>query len=148
MSLNVQRRDMTAGQRAIVAARALPVFEGAAGKRMKAGKTLGPDRAGGRARDDVAKVFKVGHNAIQQAKAVVAAKTWGLDGHKKVGRPRKEKMVPTEPFSLDGLAKQFKVSKHDILQARTLLTEAPDLAAPVEARRCTIEIGKDFTNYA
>jgi hypothetical protein len=38
ISLNVQRRDMTAGQRAIVAARALPPYEKAAKERQTLGK--------------------------------------------------------------------------------------------------------------
>jgi hypothetical protein len=68
----VQRRDLTAGQRAIVAAKALPMFEDAADKRAKGGKTLGTNSAASRARDDASKVFKVGVNAVQQAKALLA----------------------------------------------------------------------------
>lgn len=74
ISLNVQRRDMTAAQRAITAARALPMFETAADQRKKAGKRLGTDSAQGRkSRDDAAKVFKVGVNAVQQAKAILTS---------------------------------------------------------------------------
>jgi hypothetical protein len=72
----VQRRDLTAAQRAIVAARALPMFEEAAKKRMaEGGKSKskgGTDNATHRARDDASKVFKVGVNAVQQAKALLA----------------------------------------------------------------------------
>jgi hypothetical protein len=71
ISLNVQRRDLTAGQRAMAAARALPLYEKAAAERAKAGKTPGPDRAGGRSRDGVAAQFKVGHNQVQWAKALL-----------------------------------------------------------------------------
>jgi hypothetical protein len=75
ISLNVQRRDLTAGQRAIVAAKSLPMFEEMAKARM----AEGGKRKGGtnnatphRARDDAARVFKVGSNAVQQAKALRA----------------------------------------------------------------------------
>jgi ParB-like chromosome segregation protein Spo0J len=71
ISLNVQRRDMTAAQRALVAARALPMFEDAADGRKKAGKTIGTNRPKGRARTDAAAVFKVGEKAVQQAKALL-----------------------------------------------------------------------------
>ncbi len=55
-----------------MAARALPHFEEEAEKRKKAGKTIGPNGAGGRSRDDAAAVFKVGKNQVQQAKALLA----------------------------------------------------------------------------
>jgi hypothetical protein len=67
---------MTAGQRAIVAARAMPMFEEAAKASMvEGGKSKGkpgsvlPSR---QSRDDAAAVFKVGKNSVQQAKAVLA----------------------------------------------------------------------------
>ncbi len=70
ISLNVQRRDMTAGQRAIVAARALPMFEAL---HPEGRPKRGTDSATkGRSRDDASKVFKVGANAVQQAKALLA----------------------------------------------------------------------------
>jgi hypothetical protein len=69
ISLNVQRRDMTAGQRAIVAARSLPAFEEAARKRQTSGRAQAEGR---RSRDDAARVFKVGKDAVQQAKALLA----------------------------------------------------------------------------
>jgi hypothetical protein len=66
---------MTAGQRAIVAAKALPPFEEAAKERMsEGGKNKGGTNGATlrRSRDDVAKVFKVGVNQVQQAKALLA----------------------------------------------------------------------------
>jgi hypothetical protein len=71
ISLNVQRRDMTAAQRAIVAARSLPMFEAAAKQRQ--GKKTSATNSGRprRATDDASKVFKVGVNAVQQAKALL-----------------------------------------------------------------------------
>lgn len=73
ISLNVQRRDLTAAQRAIVAARALPVFEKQAKERMAAGgKKKGMPEQGRASREDAASVFKVGKNAVQQAKALLS----------------------------------------------------------------------------
>src|SRR5262249_19109968 len=58
------------GQRAIVAARALPQFEATKKRGPKCATDSGTSR--GRATDDAAKVFKVGVNAVQQAKALLA----------------------------------------------------------------------------
>jgi molecular chaperone GrpE (heat shock protein) len=65
---------MTAAQRAITAAKALPMFEAAAKQRMSAGgkKKGGADSPTHRARTDAAAVFKVGEKAVQQAKALLA----------------------------------------------------------------------------
>jgi hypothetical protein len=69
ISLNVQRRDLTAGQRAIVAAKSLSLFEST----KKPGPKSGTNSAtSGRSREDAARVFKVGVNAIQQAKALLS----------------------------------------------------------------------------
>src|SRR5262245_29231351 len=68
LSLNVQRRDLTAAQRAIVAARVLPVFEAEAKKRQTSGKVQAKGR---RAADDAAIIFKVSRPAVQQAKAIL-----------------------------------------------------------------------------
>lgn len=75
ISLNVQRRDLTAAQRAVSAARALPSFEAihlqkrGGDARKHSGKTS-PNA--GRSRDDAAAVFKVSDKSAQQAKAVLA----------------------------------------------------------------------------
>jgi len=71
--LNVQRRDLTAAQRAMSAAKALPMFEalprhGGDRKSNQAARSVPL----GRSRDDAARVFKVGVNAVQQAKAILA----------------------------------------------------------------------------
>ena len=73
ISLNVQRRDLTAGQRAIVAAKALPMFE-EAGHQRKVDGAKKKDMNGQcrTSRDDASKVFKVGVNAVQQAKALLS----------------------------------------------------------------------------
>ena len=78
ISLNVQRRDMTAAQRAIVAARALPEFEKEAKKRMsQGGKNKGNGKVVpirdhlGRSNEQAASVFKVGKNQVSQAKALL-----------------------------------------------------------------------------
>ena len=69
ITLNAQRRDLTAAQRTIVAARTLPHFEEV--------KRPGPNNAGksspqsGRARDDATAVFKVSDKSVQQAKALL-----------------------------------------------------------------------------
>jgi hypothetical protein len=69
ISLNVQRRDLTAGQRAIVGARALPMFEATkVNGRPKKGAQTGHHS---KSRDDASKVFKVSKNLIQQAKALL-----------------------------------------------------------------------------
>lgn len=75
ISLNVQRRDLTAAQRAISAARALPMLEAARAKN-RGGDRRGKDQPArsvqvGNSRDDASKIFKVGVNAVQQAKAVL-----------------------------------------------------------------------------
>jgi hypothetical protein len=80
ISLNVQRRELTAGQRAVVAARSL-----------------------------------------------------GLNGYSKGGRPEKGEPSQPETVSVHVLARQFKVSTNSIAQARDLLAESPDLTAQVEA---------------
>src|SRR5262249_12579812 len=69
ISLNVQRRDLTAAQRAIVAARALPMFEATKKRGPKSATDSGTSN--GRATADASKVFKVGVNAVQQAKAIL-----------------------------------------------------------------------------
>jgi hypothetical protein len=71
ISLNVQRRDLTAAQRAIVAARAMPTFERLAEQRQTSGKKLtkGETR---RAADDASKAFKVNSTYIFNAKALLA----------------------------------------------------------------------------
>jgi hypothetical protein len=68
ISLNVQRRDLTAGQRAIVAARYLAEYGDAWGgdRRSKSnGKTCHLKR------EDLGRTFKVNHMAVQQAKALL-----------------------------------------------------------------------------
>jgi ParB-like chromosome segregation protein Spo0J len=68
ISLNVQRRDLTAGQRAIVAARALqkiPERRGGSRNGKAHGSCALPSRR------TVAQKFKVGEQAVQQAKCLV-----------------------------------------------------------------------------
>jgi transcriptional regulator with XRE-family HTH domain len=73
ISLNVQRRDLTAGQRAVVAARAMPAFEETAKKRMSEGGRVGKSSpTSHRARDDAAAMFKVSDKSVQQAKALLS----------------------------------------------------------------------------
>jgi len=81
----VQRRDLTAAQRAIVAARALPIYEEAALKRQQTGKSADGE-AGGRgkakppgksspevrSREAAGAVFKVSDKSVRQAKALLA----------------------------------------------------------------------------
>jgi hypothetical protein len=69
ISLNVQRRDLTAGQRAIVAARWMEQMPERRGRPGKEGKSS-PDN--GRSVGIVAKVFKVSDKFVQQAKALLA----------------------------------------------------------------------------
>src|SRR5262245_61096693 len=72
LSLNVQRRDLTAGQRAIVAARTLPTFQALGNSRMaqQGGRTnVGLNQASLRSRNEAVTLFKVGKDAIQQAKS-------------------------------------------------------------------------------
>jgi hypothetical protein len=80
ISLNVQRRDLTQAQRAIVAARALPMFEAAGEARKRTGKSVDGE-AGGRgrtkppagsqpefrSRSAVGQIFKVNGSSVQQA---------------------------------------------------------------------------------
>lgn len=69
LSLNVQRRDMTAAQRAIVAARVLEKFPERRGRPEKSGRSV--HNNGHKSRDSVAAMFKVGVHSIQQAKAIL-----------------------------------------------------------------------------
>lgn len=70
ISLNVQRRDLTAAQRAIVAARSLEKMPERRGRPEKSATDNGTFR--GRSTEAMAKTFKVGVNAIQSAKAILA----------------------------------------------------------------------------
>ena len=63
ISLNVQRRDLTAAQRALVAARTVNAPRGRPSKN-------GTDSAFF-STDEAAKTFKVGVNAVKQAKALL-----------------------------------------------------------------------------
>jgi hypothetical protein len=65
-------------------------------------------------------------------RAIAAAKTWGLDGYSKGGRPAKGKASETP--TVREIAKQFHVTDKPIMQARDLLAEAPDLAEQVASR--------------
>jgi hypothetical protein len=67
ISLNVQRRDLSAGQRAVVAARALEQMpERRGGDRKSKDRSNCTDHAAW-SREVVAKTFKVGVNGVQQA---------------------------------------------------------------------------------
>jgi hypothetical protein len=66
ISLNVQRRDLTAAQRAISAAKAM---EQTPERRGRPGKDA-PSVQNFSSREVVAKTFKVGVNAVQQARAL------------------------------------------------------------------------------
>jgi hypothetical protein len=64
----VQRRDLTAAQRAIVAARALEQMPERRGRPEKDGKS---SHNFGLSRDLVSKTFKVSDKSVQQAKAIL-----------------------------------------------------------------------------
>ena len=66
ISLNIQRRDLTAGQRAIVAARCMEQMPERRGRPEKGAQT-----GHNKSRDGFAKAFKVGKTAVQQAKTLV-----------------------------------------------------------------------------
>lgn len=68
ISLNVQRRDLTAAQRAIVAARTLEQMPERRGGDRTKGKVDGQSTL---SRQSLARTFKVGEKAIQQAKALL-----------------------------------------------------------------------------
>lgn len=70
ISLNVQRRDLTAAQRAIVAARAIPMYEEEAKQRQ--GRRDIRDGQSLKSATAAARVFKVSDKSVQQAKAVLA----------------------------------------------------------------------------
>lgn len=72
ISLNVQRRDLTAAQRAIAAAKALPQYEAIHKHGGDRRKQVGKSSPLGRSRDDAAKTFKVSDKSVQQAKALLA----------------------------------------------------------------------------
>jgi acetoin utilization deacetylase AcuC-like enzyme len=67
ISLNVQRRDLTAAQRAIVAARAMDAMP-----ERRGGNQSGKSTHFGKSRDQMATVFKVSDKSVQQAKAILA----------------------------------------------------------------------------
>jgi len=66
ISLNVQRRDLTAGQRALVAAKVLEQFPERRGRPKKGASSIQNN-----SRQEVAREFKVGEQAVQQAKALL-----------------------------------------------------------------------------
>jgi hypothetical protein len=68
ISLNVQRRDLTAGQRAIVAARVWDQHGDSWGGKRR-GESNG--KSCHLKREDVARAFKVNHVAVRQAKALL-----------------------------------------------------------------------------
>jgi ParB-like chromosome segregation protein Spo0J len=68
LSLNLQRRDLTASQRAIVAARTMKAMPERRGGDCRKSKVDGSSTL---SRQSVAQVFKVGEKAVQQAKAVL-----------------------------------------------------------------------------
>jgi hypothetical protein len=69
ISLNVQRRDMTSAQRAVVAARVLGQFpERRGGDPKQHARSVHV----GLSRKAVGRAFKVGENSVQQAKAILA----------------------------------------------------------------------------
>jgi hypothetical protein len=105
ISLNVQRRDLTAAQRALVAARTLPLFEAAASKRQQTGKSVDGE-AGGR------------------------------------GKKKTSGQICPEFLSAEQAGKPFKVSGTYVKQAKAILSEAPDLAAQVEA--CTASLATAY----
>lgn len=71
ISLNVQRRDLTAAHRAMTAARAMEMVPERRG-RPKKGENVPEEGTLFRSREALAGQFKVGKNAIQQAKAILA----------------------------------------------------------------------------
>jgi hypothetical protein len=72
LTLNIDRRDLTASQRAVVAAEFLEEMPERRGGDRTKGKVPEPGTLNGRSRDDLAERFKVGKNLIQQAKALLA----------------------------------------------------------------------------
>jgi ParB-like chromosome segregation protein Spo0J len=69
LSLNVQRRDLTAGQRAIVAARVLEQMPERRGGDRRNGKVGNSPTL--KSRSSVAQEFKVNEKAVQQAKVLI-----------------------------------------------------------------------------
>jgi hypothetical protein len=69
LSTNIQRRDLTAAQRAVVAARALEHIPERRGRPSAGEKVDGPSIL---SRQSVSQVFKVGEKAVRQAKALLA----------------------------------------------------------------------------
>jgi anti-sigma28 factor (negative regulator of flagellin synthesis) len=76
-------------------------------------------------------------------RAIVAARTWGLDGYSKGGRPEKGKLIQTESVSQRQLTGQFHISSASLTQARDVLAEAPDLAAQVESAAMSLAAAHD-----
>ncbi len=74
ISLNVQRRDMTAAQRAIVAARTMEAIGERRGKwdRGESKSEKSSHSYPAKSREIVAKQFKVSDKSVQQAKAILA----------------------------------------------------------------------------
>jgi hypothetical protein len=77
ISLNVQRRDMTAGQRALVAARVLIQLPERRGGDRRSPARQGKDQSAGsrhfdrKSRNDLAVIFKVGKESIQEARSLI-----------------------------------------------------------------------------
>ncbi len=104
ISLNLNRRHMNAGQKACVAADAMPMFQKAAKERQKEHGGTAPGRkantraknsTSGKARDQAAKAFGVGGSTVGQAKGLKEADPEEFDnvkrGEKTLGKAVSEK---------------------------------------------------------
>jgi hypothetical protein len=75
-------------------------------------------------------------------RAIVAAKKWGLE-EKQGGRPSKDKNGSVGTVSAEQVAREFKISKHSVLDARDLIRDAPDLADQVERNAMPLTTAHD-----
>jgi hypothetical protein len=120
-SLNLNR-DLTAGQRAMVAARQWGLDGYSKGGRPSNAK---PVQSKPVSLDSLAKQFRSAKITISAARdLLIAARHWGLDGYSKGGRPSKEKPFQSGTVSVKSLSRQFRTSHTSISAARDLLIAA------------------------
>jgi hypothetical protein len=126
ISLNVQRRDLTAAQRAIVAAKAMERYP------QRWGGDRRSDQAGkssplGRKREEAAKEFKVSDKSVEQAKALLAE------------APDLAQQVETQSLTLAGAYETLQTRRKDADRRKSNLERAAKYRDAIDSGEMTVE---------